>query len=323
MMKHRIIVVIDSPHAISGTQAFSRAIVVSVVAVLFGCRSSIFKGNNLTNCCSCSTRTAIDREDHQQQHQQQKPRPVHMSSPQRSANGQHPSSFTLSSSPIVHTIVKGSDSPAMQSSPLPRRDGAGAEKHARSSQVHRLRLPSEGNMVNISSPLAQHQKSVASSALQSPLVTAKKSKPPTKNPSVMTMFERDINLLAINKDTTLYSACRAWMAVDTTGDKLRESGRAARTPGTFTLPSPNTSIPIEYGIHQKPDLEKARSNVDTYLDQQLVERSDLERQQRLNHLCQRWAQLRKESNAKVVASYAQRYQDSIRVISRDTKSNVS
>eukprot|EP00043_Microstomoeca_roanoka_P018152 m.193116 g.193116 ORF g.193116 m.193116 type:complete len:114 (+) comp16776_c10_seq8:1174-1515(+) len=53
MMKHRIIVVIDSPHAISGTQAFSRAIVVSVVAVLFGCRSSIFKGNNLTNCCSC------------------------------------------------------------------------------------------------------------------------------------------------------------------------------------------------------------------------------------------------------------------------------
>eukprot|EP00043_Microstomoeca_roanoka_P018147 m.193062 g.193062 ORF g.193062 m.193062 type:complete len:134 (+) comp16776_c10_seq3:184-585(+) len=29
------------------------------------------------------------------------------------------------------------------------------------------------------------------------------------------------------------------------------------------------------------------------------------------------------SNAKVVASYAQRYQDSIRVISRDTKSNVS
>ncbi|EGD75418.1 hypothetical protein PTSG_06494 [Salpingoeca rosetta] len=143
-----------------------------------------------------------------------------------------------------------------------------------------------------------------------------------KGAHVMTIFERDINLLAIDKDTSLYSACRAWMAVDTTGDKLRASVKQPQTPATFSFPAPDTSAPIDYGLHVRPELQKAMANVDACLETALTgdetEEAISERKQTLQI---KWRKMRRTTNERVVGSYAQRYRDSLRVIARDIKSS--
>lgn len=88
--------------------------------------------------------------------------------------------------------------------------------------------------------------------------TPKRRRNRSKNAHVMTIFDRDINLAAVNEDTTLYSACRAWMSIDTSGDVLR-STRASSDDGRALALPPPVKIPAakRYKLAEPPGAEEA------------------------------------------------------------------
>eukprot|EP00039_Didymoeca_costata_P008000 m.106978 g.106978 ORF g.106978 m.106978 type:complete len:246 (+) comp13906_c0_seq3:2306-3043(+) len=128
---------------------------------------------------------------------------------------------------------------------------------------------------------------------------------------IITLFHKDLNLLHVKEDGTLYDASRLWMMNDPTNEpQTRRSVRGALAG--FSLPPPDTKIPAwEPPTKNNSNFEQTSASVDNYIN------TDADIWALKQQHIAKWKEQKKRSLEASNKWNAKRYAKSLRIIHND------
>eukprot|EP00730_Choanoeca_flexa_P013959 TRINITY_DN5915_c0_g1_i2.p1 TRINITY_DN5915_c0_g1~~TRINITY_DN5915_c0_g1_i2.p1 ORF type:complete len:232 (+),score=49.59 TRINITY_DN5915_c0_g1_i2:114-809(+) len=140
----------------------------------------------------------------------------------------------------------------------------------------------------------------------------------SKAPHIMTSFDKDLNLAAITKDTTLYQACRSWMHSDTNGELLQPTIKSpTNNPVVLPMPDPTVHLPEAWAQASLARQHDAEAALDDLFDEDADKDTEIDIHALFQAQRQSWKQALQTRHRDYNRIRARRYRASLAVLHAD------